>query len=85
MTTVTRRDFLAGVAATAVAARPEHAGAQGAPIPIIDTHIHLFDPTRPQGAPYSGPRAAGAAPIAAVSRSLSKAGDAVGLGGRHQG
>ena len=35
------------------------------PIPIIDTHIHLFDPTRPQGAPYSGPRAAGAAPIAA--------------------
>ncbi len=23
-------------------------------IPIIDTHIHLFDPTRPQGAPYSG-------------------------------
>ena len=29
-------------------------GAQS-PIPIIDTHIHLFDPTRPQGAPYSGP------------------------------
>ena len=24
-------------------------------IPIIDTHIHLFDPTRPQGAPYTGP------------------------------
>ena len=23
-------------------------------IPIIDTHIHLFDPTRPQGAPYTG-------------------------------
>ena len=52
-------------AATAIAARPQHAGAQGAPIPIIDTHIHLFDPTRPQGAPYSGPRSAGAAPIAA--------------------
>ena len=34
-------------------------------IPIIDTHIHLFDPTRPQGAPYSGPRAAGAAPVPA--------------------
>src|SRR6185436_4652045 len=26
-----------------------------AAIPIIDTHIHLFDPTRPQGAPYTGP------------------------------
>ncbi len=26
-----------------------------APIPIIDTHIHLFDATRPQGAPYAGP------------------------------
>jgi predicted TIM-barrel fold metal-dependent hydrolase len=23
-----------------------------APIPIIDTHIHLFDPTRPQGVPW---------------------------------
>jgi predicted TIM-barrel fold metal-dependent hydrolase len=29
--------------------------APGAPaIPIIDCHIHLFDQTRPQGAPYSG-------------------------------
>jgi L-fucono-1,5-lactonase len=25
------------------------------PVPIIDTHIHLFDPNRPQGAPYVGP------------------------------
>ena len=25
------------------------------PVPIIDTHIHLFDPNRPQGAPYAGP------------------------------
>lgn len=65
MTTVTRRDFLAGVAATAVAAIPERGGAQGTAIPIIDTHIHLFDPARPQGAPYSGPRVAGAAPVAA--------------------
>ena len=65
MTRVTRRDFLAGVAAAAVAAVPQGADAQGAPVPIIDTHIHLFDPTRPQGAPYSGPRAPGAAPIPA--------------------
>jgi predicted TIM-barrel fold metal-dependent hydrolase len=28
--------------------------AQTPPIPIIDCHIHLFDQTRPQGAPYSG-------------------------------
>ena len=65
MKSMTRRDFLAGVAAAAVAGAPAPADAQGAPIPIIDTHIHLFDPTRPQGAPYSGPRAAGAAPVPA--------------------
>lgn len=28
--------------------------AQAPPIPIIDCHIHLFDQTRPQGAPYTG-------------------------------
>jgi len=26
--------------------------ARGASIPIIDTHIHLFDPSRPQGVPW---------------------------------
>lgn len=69
---MTRRDFLTGVAATVGTAGlqtgPQPANAQSqttAPIPIIDTHIHLFDPTRPQGAPYSGPRSAGAAPIPA--------------------
>jgi L-fuconolactonase len=63
--TVTRRSFLTGVAATtAIAATRRPSEAQSAlQIPIIDTHIHLFDPTRPQGAPYSGPRIAGAAPI----------------------
>jgi predicted TIM-barrel fold metal-dependent hydrolase len=63
MPSLTRRDFLAGAAAAAGALRT--ADAQGAPIPIIDTHIHLFDPTRPQGAPYSGPRVPGATPIPA--------------------
>ena len=64
---VSRRDVLIGGAATmAAAALPWAAAAQPPPIPIIDTHIHLFDPTRPQGAPYSGPPPApGAAPIAA--------------------
>lgn len=42
MPTLSRRSFLA---AAAVAAPT---------LPIIDTHIHLFDQTRPQGAPYSG-------------------------------
>lgn len=43
-----RRTFLcaaAGASLAGVEAKP-------APIPIIDTHIHLFDPTRPQGVPW---------------------------------
>ena len=47
------------------AASSGRAAAQGAAVPIIDTHIHLFDPTRPQGAPYSGPRLPGVAPVPA--------------------
>lgn len=41
-----------GGAALAGAVAPVKA--QAAAIPIIDCHIHLFDQTRPQGAPYSG-------------------------------
>lgn len=43
-----RRAFLAAAAAAAAAS----ADAQDAPLPIIDTHIHLYDPTRPQDVPY---------------------------------
>lgn len=40
-----RREFLGAGAASALAwAAPE--------IPVIDTHIHLFDPGRPQGIPW---------------------------------
>jgi predicted TIM-barrel fold metal-dependent hydrolase len=50
-----RREFLRGAAAVGIAAAT---GARADPvpdtIPIIDTHIHLFDATRPQGAPYKG-------------------------------
>jgi L-fuconolactonase len=71
---VSRRAFLTGVAGMAAAAatvRPSLA--QVPPIPIIDTHIHLFDPTRPQGAPYSGPAPApGAKPIAAYPERYRK-------------
>lgn len=46
-TNLTRRNWLLAAAASALGE------AQTAPIPIIDTHIHLFDQTRPQGAPYT--------------------------------
>jgi predicted TIM-barrel fold metal-dependent hydrolase len=50
-----RRSFLRQVAGLAAAAAlPPPSQDRTAAIPIIDTHIHLFDPTRPQGAPYSG-------------------------------
>jgi L-fuconolactonase len=64
---VSRRSFMTGATAAAAAAMRRSADAQIAPpIPIIDAHIHLFDPTRPQGAPYSGPRPApGEKPIPA--------------------
>ena len=64
---INRRAFLTGVASIAAVAagsgRAPDPSAEttslpqppGSAIPIIDTHIHLFDPTRPQGAPYSGP------------------------------
>ena len=47
---VSRREFLAASAAIVAA----NATAAQAAIPIIDTHIHFFDTTRPQGVPYSG-------------------------------
>ena len=49
-----RRDLLNAVAGAALSAGAARlARAQAPPIPIIDSHIHLFDQTRPQGAPYS--------------------------------
>jgi predicted TIM-barrel fold metal-dependent hydrolase len=50
-----RREFLTGAVATAIGAtRGGWAASQLDDIPIIDTHIHLFDGSRPQGAPYKG-------------------------------
>ncbi|MGH9664215.1 MAG: amidohydrolase family protein, partial [Bryobacteraceae bacterium] len=37
---------------TLLAAAAPMIRAEDDPIPIIDTHFHLYDPTRPQGAPY---------------------------------
>ncbi len=58
-TRISRRRFL-GAAALAGAALPgtlnralaAEAPAPAAAIPVIDTHIHLFDPTRPGGVPW---------------------------------
>jgi L-fucono-1,5-lactonase len=58
---LTRRTFLTGLAGIGGLglAEPHATGGyllqSASSIPIIDTHIHLFDPTRPQGAPWSGP------------------------------
>jgi len=52
---ISRRTFLAGAAAAATVTALDGAYAQSASvdnIPIIDTHIHLFDGTRPLGARY---------------------------------
>ena len=50
-TEVNRREFLASVAAVPLVANAAEA-AQVVPVPIIDTHIHLFDRRRPQGVPW---------------------------------
>ena len=56
--TCDRRKFLAGTAASVVAATSMPSQAVTVDdIPIIDCHIHLFDATRPQSAPYKGGRA----------------------------
>lgn len=56
---LTRRDFLIS-SATALGALPTVAPAANAlatvttAIPIIDTHTHFYDPTRPEGVPWPG-------------------------------
>jgi len=45
----TRRAFLAAAGAAAAAGTIQ---AKADSVPIIDTHFHLYDPTRPQGVPY---------------------------------
>lgn len=55
-----RREVLAGAAATSALAAVGSANArtQGHDhLPVVDSHIHLFDGSRPQGAPYLGSKA----------------------------
>src|SRR5579884_3227105 len=51
-----RRSFIKTAAAgtAAVSASSTHAAPAKYPFPIIDTHVHLYDPTRPQGVPWPG-------------------------------
>jgi predicted TIM-barrel fold metal-dependent hydrolase len=53
MSELDRRAFLSSTVGAALAGAVQPAAAQPAAIPIVDCHIHLFDQTRPQGAPYS--------------------------------
>jgi L-fuconolactonase len=53
---ISRRDLLRSSAYAAVALAVGETFAASVPrIPIIDTHIHLFDPTRPGGVPWPEP------------------------------
>lgn len=52
---LTRRSLLCGMTTTAAASTLQ-ALSKLPPVPIIDAHIHLFDPNRPQGVPYRGPK-----------------------------
>jgi predicted TIM-barrel fold metal-dependent hydrolase len=75
--TVTRRSFLRTAAATPLTCV---AWAQAAPLPIIDTHIHLFDPTRPEGVPWP-PKDGGIPHVPTLPsrfREVSKSSGAVG-------
>ena len=48
-----RREFVRSLAAVPFAVTEVFAAQDSTPLfPIIDTHIHLFDKTRPEGAPY---------------------------------
>ncbi len=48
-----RREFVSSLAALPLAVKAAFAAQNPTPsFPIIDTHIHLFDKTRPEGAPY---------------------------------
>jgi L-fuconolactonase len=52
-----RRKFIKGAAVgtAAIGTALTHAHAQKYSVSIIDTHVHLYDPTRPQGVPWPGP------------------------------
>ena len=65
--------FIAGAATALASSGPATARAAPDDIPVIDCHIHLFDATRPQGAPYRGSRNfAGGVALPAMYESIAK-------------
>jgi predicted TIM-barrel fold metal-dependent hydrolase len=53
MKNISRRDFLAATTAGLAMAPWLNAAGEAAPAgPILDTHTHFYDPTRPQGVPW---------------------------------
>src|SRR5580700_4600815 len=49
---LSRREFVSRSAVLPFAAKAALAAQDDTALPIIDTHMHLFDKTRPEGAPY---------------------------------
>ena len=52
--TTTRRQFLSTATAALAAAPTLVAAPKAAPLVIIDTHTHFYDPSRPTGVPWPG-------------------------------
>ena len=75
---LSRRAFVIGTA-TATASRALGAAQEAVQVPIIDTHIHLFDGTRPQGAPYTGP--GGNSPTVSLPPHYRKLAEPLGIAG----
>jgi predicted TIM-barrel fold metal-dependent hydrolase len=78
MAAVTVRPGLTSEPAPEAASRPAQTGPA---MPIIDTHIHLFDPTRPQGAPYSGPSGVAGPPQPALPARYRRLASPLGIVG----
>lgn len=59
MCATSRRNFLRGAAtivASSLATSMRGAGQPSPSIPVIDTHVHYYDPSRPQGVPFPSPK-----------------------------
>jgi L-fuconolactonase len=52
---ISRRRFLVQTATAAAASAAVAEGAEPGRLRILDTHVHFYDPTRPQGVPWPGP------------------------------